>query len=386
MFLVRQLLAVWPLIQKGFWIFPKIMIKGLRDNLGGSLKDPLLYLGIISFFLFSFVSLGAPAFLSSLPGSTSSSLLSPIPPSRHFGQLSNNKLFLNQKKAQKFDFSLFSIVQGNAMLGVSTPVNISPQVLGALAEGSSGSLPETRNEILEYIVQSGDTLSGLAEKFDISLNTIIWANDLSKDSNLQIGQKLVILPVSGLIHHVKKGETISGITALYKAETDEIILLNDLSGDGDIVVGDILIVPNGQKPSLSSYIPAPTQVPLASSYFICPITSPCGISQGLHWYNAIDFTNGQCGEPIYAAAQGTVLKVKYGWNGGAGNYISLLHPNGIVTMYGHLASMLVSPGQEVSQGQMIAKMGGKPGTPGAGTSTGCHVHFGVRGARNPFSR
>lgn len=350
------------------------------------MKDPLLYLGIISFFLFSFVSLGAPAFLSSLPGDTSPSLLSLIPSFQQSGQLSNNKLFLNQEKAQKFDFSLFSVLQGNAMLGVSTPVNISPQVLGALADGSSSGLPETRNEILEYIIQPGDTLSSLAEKFDISLNTIIWANDLSKDSKLQIGQKLVILPVSGLIHHVKKGETISGITALYKAEADGIILFNDLAGDGGIVVGDILIIPNGQKPSLSSYVPVPAQVPLASSYFICPITSPCGISQGLHWYNAIDFTNGQCSAPIYAAAQGTVLKVKYGWNGGAGNYISILHPNGIVTMYGHLASMLVSPGQGVSQGQMIATMGGKPGTPGAGKSTGCHVHFGVRGARNPFNR
>lgn len=380
-FLVRQLLAVLPLIQKGFWVFPKIIIKELRNNFRGSFKDPLLYLGIIALFLFSFVSLGASAFLNSLPNNSSLSF-SLLPISQ-----GPDRLFLDQEKAQKFDFSLFNTLQGNTLLGASAPINISLQVLGALA----GEIPEegflgSRNEIIEYIVQPGDTLSHLADKFDISLNTLIWANDLSINSKLKIGQKLVILPVSGLIHHVKKGETISSIAELYEAEAEEIIFFNYLSEDGNIVVGDILIIPNGQKLSLPIYTSVPAQVPLASSYFICPISSPCTASQGLHWYNAIDFTHGKCGEPIYAAAQGTVLKVKYGWNSGAGNYISILHPNGVVTMYGHLATMLVNSGQKVSQGQMIATMGGKPGTPGSGRSTGCHIHFGVRGARNPFSR
>ena len=208
---------------------------------------------------------------------------------------------------------------------------------------------------------------------------------LSTNSNLKIGQKLVILPVSGLVHHVKGGETISGIAELYKAEGDEIVFFNNLPEGGDIVVGDILIIPNGKKPPSPTYVSTPTQVPLASSYFIYPISSPFTVSQGLHWYNAIDFTHGKCGEPIYASAQGTVLKIEYGWNSGAGNYVSILPPNGIVTTYGHISSSFVNLGQEVSQGQMIATMGGKPGTSGAGRSTGCHVHFSVKGARNPFA-
>ena len=127
-----------------------------------------------------------------------------------------------------------------------------------------------------------------------------------------------------------------------------------------------------------------TNIPLGSSYFICP-TSSCRISQGLHWYNAVDFP-GKCGDPIYAVAEGKVQRVKYGWNKGAGNYLTILHPNGVVTMYGHILKSLVKPDQKVSQGDIIALIGGKPGTPGAGISTGCHVHFGVYGAKNPFAK
>ena len=381
-FLIRQLISVWPLIQKGFWVFPKIIRKRLEQNSRGSLRDPLLYLAVTSFFLFSYTFLGTPGFVGSL--SNDLPFLS-VP--KGPDQITNANLFLDQDGAGKFDFPPFNVLQKNSFVGVSTPVNISPQVLGSLTGETFGEeLKETRNGIIEYIVQPGDTLSFLAEQFDISLNTILLANDLSKGSKLKVGQKLVILPVSGLIHHAKRNETVGGIASLYKAKSSEVISFNDLSSEGDIVIGDILIIPNGQKPPAPTYATAPVQVPLASSYFICPLSSPCKRTQGLHWYNAIDFSNGKCGEPIYAAAQGEVLKVKYGWNSGAGNYISILHLNGVVTTYGHISSSSVSPGQEVSQGQMIATVGGKPGTSGAGISTGCHVHFGVRGARNPFSR
>ena len=136
---------------------------------------------------------------------------------------------------------------------------------------------------------------------------------------------------------------------------------------------------------------AAAQIPTSQSYFICPIALPCRITQNLHWYNAIDFSHGRCGDTIYAAAGGTVLKVKLTNStsrlayGGAGNHITILHPNGVTTMYGHIATSFVSPGENVYQGQPIALMGGQPGTPGAGMSTGCHVHFGVSGTRNPFA-
>ncbi len=276
-----------------------------------------------------------------------------------------------------------TFIQSNSIVGVSPPMTVHPQVLGSVLGG--GEETTRRGAIVEYVVGPGDTLSSIAAKFDISLETILWANDLRSKSILKIGQKLIIPPVSGVIYHVKNGDTLGEIAETYKGEIKEIIIINELPGAGDIFVGDILIIPGGKMPPppKKTYYATP-QVPLGSSSFFCP-TSNCKRSQWLHWYNAIDFV-GKCGDPIYAAAGGTVQKVKYGWNGGAGNYVRVLHPNGVVTGYGHISTSLVSVGQKVSQGEMVALIGGKPGTSGAGISTGCHVHFSVHGARNPFAR
>lgn len=274
----------------------------------------------------------------------------------------------------------FLLVQGNSLLPSSPPVMVTPRVLGQII-GEIRS--EKRKEILEYRVEAGDTFQSIADYFEISLETLLWANNLNQNSIITPGQKLLILPVSGVIHRVKSGDTISQIAQIYKGEATEITAFNELSGEGDIFVGDILIIPDGIKPPSP---PSRALVPLASSYFICPIPPPCRITQGLHWFNAVDFSHGRCGDPIFAAAGGEVLRVEYGWNSGAGNYVTISHPNGVVTFYGHLATIFVQPGQKVSQGQIIALMGGQPGTPGAGISTGCHLHFGVIGAENPFAR
>lgn len=283
----------------------------------------------------------------------------------------------------------FILVEDLYLQAILPPVVVTPQVLGVLLEGYEKE--DVQKVIVEYIIETGDDLWTISQKFNVSLNTILWANDLNQNSVIQPGQKLIIPPVSGVIYHVKEGDTASEIAKKYKAKTEEIVSFNNLSGEADIFIGDILIIPNGVIPA-----PTPTYtsiwLPLANSYFICPVSSPCRITQGLHWYNAIDFSHGKCGEPIFAAAGGQVLKVKltsstsrWAFNG-AGNHITILHPNGVVTTYGHIATSFVNPGDPVSQGQIIALMGGQPGTPGAGLSTACHLHFGVSGARNPFAK
>jgi len=344
-------------------------------NFRGSLKDPLIYLGILSLFLFIFSTFGPASYFPS-PGN-----LSPAGTSPKF--IAREDLFASQEGLEKLTSPFFSLIQNNSLLSFSSPTIISPRVLGGFA-GLGSDFSTNNKEIIEYTVEPGDNLSSLAEKFGISLNTLLWANDLSKNSLIKPGQKLIILPVSGVLHHVKKDETLSGIATIYKGGVAEIIAFNEISGE-DIFVGDILIIPGGIMPkkSVSRIVSQPAQIPLASSYFIFPTQGK--ISQGLHWYNAIDIA-ADCGTPIYATAAGQVLKVDYGYNFGAGNYLKILHPNGIVTMYGHVQEILVSPGQTVSQGQIIALMGGRPGTPGAGKTTGCHLHFGVHGASNPFAR
>lgn len=280
------------------------------------------------------------------------------------------------------------LIGESGVLSAAPPVVVSPQTLGALFLANDAQ--DQKRVVTEYVVEAGDTLVSLAEKFNVSVDTLLWANNLSKNSVLKVGQKLVILPVSGVIHHVKDKDTLSGIAETYKARVEDIIAFNELSEQGQIYIGDIIVVPNGVQPPPTVKLQTPALQPLGDSYFMCP-TGSCAISQGLHWYNAIDF-NGNCGEQVRAAAAGQVVKValttstsRYAF-GGAGNHITILHPNGVTTLYGHLAVSLVGQGDQVSQGQPIALMGGRPGTPGAGMSTGCHVHFGVTGARNPFAR
>lgn len=113
-----------------------------------------------------------------------------------------------------------------------------------------------------------------------------------------------------------------------------------------------------------------------------------------HYYNAVDISaNSNCLEeniPVYASASGLVVSAfttqstsRY-VNGGYGNNVLILHPNGVLTRYAHLRDVLVKGNSYVAQGSLIAYMGGYPHYPGSGNSTGCHLHFEVRGAKNPF--
>lgn len=289
-----------------------------------------------------------------------------------------NRLFLDQTSPVPLVSLPLNFIGGGSVKAITVTHLPATEVLGALTTPFS---PGAENEISEYIVEPGDNLSGIAAQFDISLNTLIWANDIVDPSRLSPGDKLIILPVSGLLHYVKKGESISYLAQLYEVKTSEIISFNELSSEGEIFIGDLLIIPGGKMPSRRVVASAPS-APLADNLFICPIGTPCRVSQGLHWYNAIDFSNNKCSEPIFAVAGGQVQKTGYGRV--AGNFIRLLHGSGIVTFYGHLSKILVRPGQSVLQGQLIGYTGYSGYTIPAGPA-GCHVHFEVRGARNPFA-
>lgn len=286
-------------------------------------------------------------------------------------KLPSQDLFVEPVKNFLRESPEMTFIQKNSLIGISPPITINPQVLGSML-GSIGKETEGRRGIIEYVVEPGDTLSSIAAKFEISLETILWANDLKSKSIIKPGQKLIILPVSGIVYHVKKGDTLSEIAETYKGEVEEIVAFNELSDRDDIFIGDILIIPDGKMPSRVPYIAA---IPVGESYFSI---FPCEgkITQGLHYYNAIDIAN-SCGKPVVAVASGTVQRVKYGWNGGYGNYITILHPNGVVTLYAHLSKILVVSGQPepVSAGDIIGYIGNTGRTIGG---TGCHLHFEVR--------
>jgi murein DD-endopeptidase MepM/ murein hydrolase activator NlpD len=229
-------------------------------------------------------------------------------------------------------------------------------------------------------VREGDTLSDIATMFNVSINTIMWANDISKAKSIRPGETLIILPVSGISYTVKKGDTVQGIAGKYKADVTDILNYNGLADSDILLAGQTIIIPDAEiQTAVPTRIIAGTgsSGPSYSGYYIRPIKG--GVrSQGIHGYNGVDLA-APLGTPVYASAEGTVILSKSGgYNGGYGNYIIVSHPNGTQTLYAHLSRNLVSAGTRVEQGEEIAKMGS------TGKSTGSHVHFEIRGAKNPF--
>ena len=256
----------------------------------------------------------------------------------------------------------------------------------SITNGSANTFsPRSRKRATVYVVKKGDTIEEIAELFDVSEETIIWANDLETDT-IAPGDTLTILPVSGVRHEVKKGDTLTDLAKKYNAEASAIRAYNELSGDEELAVGAILDIPGGEMPKGSSDEPAnvTTQNGIvrgnqtgSATGFTTP--APGAVkTQARHGYDAVDLAN-SVGSPVVAAAGGTVKKaVPAGWNGGYGKFVVLVHENGTETLYAHLSSVDVSRGQWVSQGERIGRMGN------SGRSTGPHLHFEVHGASNPF--
>ena len=339
-------------------------------------KNGNLYFGIISIILFLITCSSCETF-ASFNGSDNNytvflnSFFDDI-------RIQNKEgLFLSQREGTELQTPNLKIIQDNTLGGVSTPYIVSTKVLGNVFGGNS----KNDKAIIEHVVQPGDTLKFIAESYDVSTNTILWANELTSSSTIKVGQSLVILPIDGVLHFVKSGDTIIDIAKKYSTKEEDIISFNDLKNQDDIYIGDILIIPNGIMPKKVTSLSV-TQKNVANSYFMNPTTGT--ITQLLHYYNAIDVAN-KCGTSIYAAASGTVQRVKYGYNFGGGNLVTILHPNGTVTYYGHLMTIFVKSGDKVNMGDRIALMGGGTGTVGDGISTGCHLHFQVTGAKNPLS-
>lgn len=246
------------------------------------------------------------------------------------------------------------------------------------SEGDTKSIA-TPDQISIYVVREGDSLSQIANMFDVTTETILWANDIGRGGVIKPGQTLVILPISGVRHTVKKGDTLATIAKQYSGEAKEIAEFNDLQENSLLVVGDELIIPHGKKATPSPK-QNPTRVvnqgPSYSGYYIAPLQA-YKKSQGIHGYNGVDLA-APSGTPILASAAGEVLISRTGWNGGYGNYVVISHSNGTQTVYAHNSQNIVYAGQQVVQGQVIGYVGS------TGRSTGSHVHFEVRGAKNPF--
>lgn len=274
---------------------------------------------------------------------------------------------------------------------------------------------EAIGAITFYIVQPGDTIASVSTMFGISENTLKVANNLKTGEKLKVDETLVILPHSGIQHTVKKGETLGSLEKKYKTTKAEIMFYNDLTSESKLVVGDVLMIPDAtfdgttdsvpvKKPSTSKPSTSGSSGTVGSGTTSGPITvhparltskidlgnailRPVSLalsrrSQGLHGFNGVDIA-AKKGTPIVAPADGVVLYMRddNGYHEGYGKYViiqSTIDGNRVQFILAHMNEVDVTIGQTVSRGQKIGEVGR------TGNSTGDHLHFEVRGAKNPL--
>jgi len=271
-----------------------------------------------------------------------------------------------------------------------------------------------RFEVVQYTVQEGDTIFGIAEKFNLHPETILWGNlEILGDNPhfLQPGQQLNILPVDGVYHKWSAGEGLNGVAKYYGVQPVDIInwpgnqLTAEAVGDfaaPNIEPGSMLVVPGGKREFSSWATPRITRDEPAKAKNIGP--GYCGeVYTGLigtgnfifpapnHFLSGYDYSpstnhfgldfDGETGDPIFASDHGVVVYA--GWNDfGYGNMVVIDHGNGWQSLYAHLDSVAALCGQSVYQGTVIGPMGS------TGRSSGSHLHFEMRsdqyGKVNPW--
>jgi LysM repeat protein len=245
-----------------------------------------------------------------------------------------------------------------------------------------------RTTVLVYRVQAGDSVLGIAQKFGLEGNSLLWANEKLADNPdfLQIDQELNILPVDGAYHTVAKGETLESIATRYKVDPAVIYeySANSLEAPYTLTVGQKLIIPGGIKPYVPRRVVAysgavPKDARKGTGAFAWPMNGY--ISQGF-WegHRAIDIA-GPKGTQIVASDSGFVINLQVS-NTGYGRMIVIDHQNGYMTLYAHLSILYVEVGQSVGKGEVIGLCGA------TGNATGPHLHFEIMkndARRNPLT-
>ena len=248
-----------------------------------------------------------------------------------------------------------------------------PTIVTASAAASSLRRPD----VLSYKVQKGDTISGIAAQFGVTVDTILAANPTVRRSALKIGQEIAVLPVSGVLYRARDGETMYSIASLFNVPLQQVVRYNKAVATGAIAEGTLVVVPGGRVSAVRASFDNDENASLPSlkGFFEKPTD---GFNWGkLHHYNAVDIA-ASSGTPVWASAEGLVLPETGGR--GYGRFVLVEHANGTKTRYAHLEQVVVSAGDYVKQRQLIGTVGD------TGESTGCHVHFEVYGAKNPFAK
>lgn len=233
----------------------------------------------------------------------------------------------------------------------------------------------TKPRVFSHIVQPGETLSTIAERFGIAQDTILAANDLANANLLRAGERLTILSVDGALHRVQRGESLWQIARMYDVDMDEIIEFNDIADPNRVMVADEIFIPGIQAARIGKAIRTERLVDSNGRLlraFSWPVTGRISSKYGMRWgsmHHGVDVAV-PTGTPVRASAAGRVSFA--GWNGGYGYLVTIDHGNRVETRYAHNSRIVVRVGQHVQRGDLIAYSGN------TGRSTGPHVHFEIR--------
>jgi murein DD-endopeptidase MepM/ murein hydrolase activator NlpD len=255
---------------------------------------------------------------------------------------------------------------------------------------------QNRTEMADHVVQEGETLSMIAYRYGLSVNSILYANSGLSSDYLKIGQTLKIPPKDGVYVTIPKGATLVSLMDKYKGNLDKTKDFNGVTDDSDLKEGESFFIVDGKPevtyiasnsnknyntgsgfnttggysasgPDVGAIISAPNALG-----WIRPTSG--SITQGYHsGHYAYDIAD-RSKPDIVAVAAGTVDKTGTGWSGGYGNNVWIDHGNGYRTHYAHMSEFYVQEGDYVSQGQVIGKMGNTGRVYGV---TGIHLHFEV---------
>lgn len=236
-----------------------------------------------------------------------------------------------------------------------------------------GPTPEERLAILEYQIRPGETLTQIAQRFSVSIETLVSSNEslLENLAELEPGQVLRLVK-NGLLHRVKSGQTVTDISQTYRVSVAEIVAANDLAERRYIYAGEELFIPG------ASDSPAWRRFQLAGgkrAFFSWPLNGPLTSAFGPRrhpithrpdFHEGIDLEVPE-GTEVYAARSGRVVFA--GRRGGYGLTVILQHDHGYRTVYAHLSELFVYRGQFIEGGQRLALSGN------TGNSSGPHLHF-----------
>lgn len=229
-------------------------------------------------------------------------------------------------------------------------------------------------------IRRGDNFWKIARDHGVNIDTLIGANPHWDALTARVAQRIVVPTRVGVLHFITDFRELDDIAELYGQRPDSIYieklppfyrLINRLYEFGKPVA---VFVP-GAKPTTLAMTPGMAQKFALREMFRSPLSGrysshfggrihPIFRQYGFH--NGVDIA-AQYGTPVGASCGGTVSGA--GWMGGYGKAVIIDHPKGYRTLYGHLSSIYVRPGQHVGAGRIIGRVGS------TGWSTGPHLHF-----------